>query len=91
MFLLAGMPLLTRGRLSVQPVDPRAFDGIRAMGDQGDFEKLTNTPQTKSGTKRKAPSASLEAKSTDSASTADHSEARSAGVKRQLRSSVKVE
>lgn len=83
------MPLLTRGRLSVQPVDPIAYEGICAMGDQGDFGNLGSSAQTKKAIKRKAPSADVEAKSSDDRSLPRHSETQSTGTKRRLRSNTK--
>lgn len=64
------MPLLTQGRLSVQPVSELAFQGIRKLGENGGWENgnvpKTSAPKTekkkvgKRGSKRKADDADTE-------------------------------
>jgi hypothetical protein len=39
-FWCAGMALVGRGRLSVQPVEPAAWDAVCALAEKGGFEDL---------------------------------------------------
>lgn len=44
------MPLLTRGRLSVQPVPPLAYDAICLLGEKGGHEHLLAAASSAKGT-----------------------------------------
>lgn len=60
------MPLLSRGRLSVQPVSTKAYEAICLLGEKGEFEELSASTQpkksaTKKISKRKQDTGALDA------------------------------
>lgn len=76
-----GMDLVTRGRLSVQRVDEKAWDAILLLAEKGGWEKLDLKPR-KGGKKSaapKLPKAPLKKKTTASAARKVKPQAQSPG------------